>query len=78
MLLTLTSFTIYFPAQPLHWNYDINKLNSILGDKKEIAFWEPSSNPFYCIPTGSQSCYGDQSFVILKSLVDNDGKKEFY
>lgn len=60
-------------AQPLHWNYDIDKLNSILGDKKEIAFWEPSSNPFYCIPTGSQSCYGDQSFVILKSLVDNDG-----
>ncbi|XP_063424503.1 crystallin J1A-like [Mytilus trossulus] len=60
-------------AQPLHWNYNIDKLNTIIGDEKEIAFWEPSANPFYCRPRGSHSCYGDQSYVILKSLVTNNG-----
>lgn len=60
-------------AQPLHWNYKLDRLNSVIGDAEEIAFWEPSANPFYLRPTGSHSCYGDQSFVILKSLVENKG-----
>ena len=38
-----------------------------------MAFWDPSQNPFYTLPLGSNSCYGDQSFVILKSLVENKG-----
>ena len=73
LCLMMSLHILSFSAQPLHWNYNIDKLNGIIGDKKDIAFWEPSANPFYCRPTGSHSCYGDQSFVILKSLVDNDG-----
>ncbi|PVD22152.1 hypothetical protein C0Q70_17957 [Pomacea canaliculata] len=60
-------------AQPLHWLYDEEKLKRIIGEKEEVEFWEPSQNPFYCIPTGSFSCYGDQAYVILKSLVENKG-----
>ncbi|KAL4219271.1 hypothetical protein ACF0H5_021853 [Mactra antiquata] len=60
-------------AQPIHWNYKVDKLDDMLKDADDVAFWEPSSNPFYKLPTGSQSCYGDQSFVILKSLVENKG-----
>ncbi|XP_069120775.1 crystallin J1A-like [Argopecten irradians] len=60
-------------AQPLHWIYDTKKLDNLIGQREDIAFWEPSANPFYCIPTGRQSGYGDQAYVILKSLVENKG-----
>lgn len=60
-------------AQPLHWIYDENKLKGIIGDKEEVEFWEPSQNPFYRIPVGQATCYGDQAYVILKSLVDKRG-----
>nr|KAG5689014.1 hypothetical protein BaRGS_030665 [Batillaria attramentaria] len=60
-------------AQPLHWLYNEEKLKGIIGDKEEIEFWEPSHNPFYRIPAGSHTCYGDQAYVILKSLVANKG-----
>ncbi|OWF44538.1 crystallin J1A-like [Mizuhopecten yessoensis] len=60
-------------AQPLHWIYDLNKLDNLIGQAEDIAFWEPSANPYYCIQTGRQSGYGDQAFVILKSLVENKG-----
>lgn len=60
-------------AQPIHWNYKVEKLDAMLKEADEVAFWEPSANPFYKLPLGSQSCYGDQSFVILKSLVENGG-----
>lgn len=32
-------------------------------------FVAPSANPFYCLPTGRQSPYGDQLLVMLESLV---------
>ncbi|KAK3087979.1 hypothetical protein FSP39_013035 [Pinctada imbricata] len=60
-------------AQPLHWNYKTDKLDAMLEGKEEVVFWEPSANPFYRIKTGKLSCYGDQSYVILKSLVDCNG-----
>ncbi|KAK7094696.1 crystallin J1A-like [Littorina saxatilis] len=60
-------------AQPLHWLYNEEKLKSIIGDKEEVEFWEPSQNPFYRIPVGRHTCYGDQAYVILKSLVDKKG-----
>lgn len=60
-------------AQPLHWNYKVDKLDALLKGAEQVAFWEPSANPFYRLPSGSQSCYGDQSFVILKSLVESKG-----
>ncbi|XP_048774863.1 crystallin J1A-like [Ostrea edulis] len=60
-------------AQPIHWNYKTADLDDFLRDKEEIAFLEPSRNPFYCIQTGKHSCYGDQSVNILRSLVENGG-----
>lgn len=60
-------------AQPIHWNYKTAELDEFLKDKDEVAFLEPSRNPFYCIKTGKHSCYGDQSRTILKSLVENGG-----
>ncbi|XP_045200778.1 crystallin J1A-like [Mercenaria mercenaria] len=60
-------------AQPIHWNYKVDKLDAMLKNAEEVAFWEPSANPFYKLPLGNQSCYGDQSFVVLKSLVENKG-----
>ncbi|KAL8598180.1 hypothetical protein ACOMHN_043251 [Nucella lapillus] len=60
-------------AQPLHWIYDENKLKGIIGNKEEVEFWEPSQNPFYRILVGRHTCYGDQAYVILKSLVEKKG-----
>ena len=64
---------LFISAQPLHWIYKTEKLDNLLDGAKEVAFWQPSQNPFYTIPLGSNSCYADQSFVILKSLVENEG-----
>lgn len=63
-------------AQPLHWNYDTKKLDEKLqnADKHENPeFLHPSGNPFYTLPTGSNTCYADQAFVLLESLVAHKG-----
>lgn len=60
-------------AQPLHWIYDDNKLKAIVGDREDVEFWQPSHNPFYRIPVGKQTCYGDQLLVVLESLVEQKG-----
>ena len=44
-----------------------------MGDVKEIEFWSPSANAFYCLETGKQSCYGDQTHAILISLARKKG-----
>lgn len=71
-------------VQPIHWNYNLDKLNALLKTRDNWEFWETSQNPFYCQKTGKQTCYGDQGFLVLKSLVENSGvniehlKKTFY
>ncbi len=70
----LNVFFYLFAAQPLTWNYDLNKLDTIIGKNEEIEFWTPSANPYYTIPTGKNSAYGDQAYVLLKSLVQCKGK----
>lgn len=60
-------------AQPLHWIYKDNVMASLTEGKEEIEFRVPSANPFYRIPTGDNSCYGDQAYVTLKSLVECKG-----
>ncbi|XP_050409605.1 crystallin J1A [Patella vulgata] len=60
-------------AQPLHWIYDQKKLDDIIGRKEEVEFWPTSHNAFYTLNTGQNSGYGDQPYVILKSLVENKG-----
>ncbi|GAB1602399.1 crystallin J1A-like [Argonauta hians] len=71
-------------VQPIHWNYNKEILAALLKTKDEWGFWEPSQNPFYILETGKQTCYGDQNFLILKSIVENKGinvqniKQTFY
>ncbi|KAG5847365.1 hypothetical protein ANANG_G00125270 [Anguilla anguilla] len=60
-------------AQPLHWNYNLDKLKSILAQEPWPEFFPQSENPFYRRYTGQQSCYGDQAYVLLESLSECDG-----
>ncbi|KAL5011688.1 hypothetical protein ScPMuIL_010239 [Solemya velum] len=71
-------------AQPLHWVYNLQKLDDLTSEKDDIGFMEPSANPFYRIETGMNSCYSDQLFTVLKSLNEWNGvripkmKEDFY
>ncbi|GFO21493.1 selenoprotein j [Plakobranchus ocellatus] len=60
-------------AQPLHWIYRKSLMESLTANKEEIEFRVPSANPFYRLETGRNSSYGDQAYVMLKSLVDSNG-----
>ncbi|XP_078685963.1 crystallin J1A-like [Branchiostoma floridae x Branchiostoma belcheri] len=60
-------------AQPLHWIYNLQKLDSIIGRVEAPEFHQPSANPYYRIDTGRNSCYGDQAYVILESLAECQG-----
>ncbi|KAJ8274428.1 hypothetical protein COCON_G00090530 [Conger conger] len=60
-------------AQPLHWNYNLDKLKSILAQEPCPEFLPQSANPFYRRITGQQSCYGDQAYVLLESLAECNG-----
>ena len=63
-----------FLAQPLHWIYNLNKLDTIVGSRKDsLEFWEPSQNPFYTIQTGRGTAYADQLIALLESLVACEG-----
>lgn len=59
-------------AQPTHWNYKVTYYHNQL---KQLNRWEkpefscPSLNAYYQIPCGSNSCFGDQAYVVLQSLV---------
>ena len=64
---------IHASAQPIHWIYNQSKLDALLYGKEEIEFRVPSANPFYRIDRGRNTCYGDQAFVLLESLVANKG-----
>jgi hypothetical protein len=54
-------------TRPTHWVYDINLLESILGDK-DPAFWHENVSPFYSLPTGRRSCYNEVGYCMLRSL----------
>ncbi|KAG7457161.1 hypothetical protein MATL_G00243580 [Megalops atlanticus] len=60
-------------AQPLHWNYNLDKLKAILAQEPCPEFYPQSANPFYRRDTGQQSCYGDQAYVLLESLSECGG-----
>ncbi|BFZ07849.1 hypothetical protein BsWGS_10887 [Bradybaena similaris] len=60
-------------AQPLHWIYKDEVMHKLTDGVEEIEFWEPSANPYYRIDNGKNTCYGDQGYVVLKSLVESGG-----
>jgi hypothetical protein len=58
-------------AQPTHWNYKVTYYHEQL---HKMHRWDnpeficPSLNAYYQVPCGSNSCFGDQAFVVLESL----------
>ncbi|XP_038055516.1 crystallin J1A-like [Patiria miniata] len=58
---------------PLHWIYNTADLGAIVAKYDKPEFIPEGQCPFYKVPTGSLSAYGDQCYVLLKSLVDNKG-----
>ncbi len=55
-------------ARPLHWVYDQKKLAALLEEVDEPAFFPRNASPFYDVPLGAQSGYGDQGLVMLRAL----------
>jgi len=61
-------------TQPLHWIYDAEKLRTIVSSASmQPEFYSPPQNPFYSIPVGSNTCYGDQIMALLESLAESKG-----
>jgi hypothetical protein len=53
-----------------HWVYDqavLKKEVDAVGGEANAPFMDPV-NPYYHVKPGSQSCYGDQTYALLKSL----------
>eukprot|EP00928_Gymnodinium_smaydae_P064287 TRINITY_DN47671_c0_g1_i1.p1 TRINITY_DN47671_c0_g1~~TRINITY_DN47671_c0_g1_i1.p1 ORF type:complete len:293 (+),score=41.16 TRINITY_DN47671_c0_g1_i1:27-905(+) len=62
-------------ATPVHWVYDPAKLAAhVAGAKRGPAFCDPPGNSFYTTRPGGLSCYGDQTLVLLESLVECGGR----
>jgi hypothetical protein len=60
---------------PLEWIYKDADMKDIVGDKNP-EFWAESKCPFYTVPTGNLSCYGDEVATCLASLAAKEGKLE--
>mmetsp|Transcript_67869 Transcript_67869/g.126813 ORF Transcript_67869/g.126813 Transcript_67869/m.126813 type:complete len:361 (-) Transcript_67869:160-1242(-) len=56
-------------ANNAHWIYDPPKLAGHLKDLPSIAFCQPPARNLFTVPDGHFTCYGDQTFVLLQSLV---------
>mmetsp|Transcript_35138 Transcript_35138/g.99077 ORF Transcript_35138/g.99077 Transcript_35138/m.99077 type:complete len:268 (-) Transcript_35138:407-1210(-) len=54
-----------------HWCYNDDFESKLGGGDPE--FREPPLNGFYQASSGSQTCYGDHTLVVLNSLVDSGG-----
>lgn len=54
-------------SRPMHWLYDREKLENIVGSD-DPAFWPVSISPFYSLLTGRRSCYNDLGYCMLRSL----------
>uniref|UniRef100_A0A0G4FX76 ADP-ribosylglycohydrolase n=1 Tax=Chromera velia CCMP2878 TaxID=1169474 RepID=A0A0G4FX76_9ALVE len=71
------SFVADAAGMPVHWVYPkfkpelAEQLNERFKDKKE--FCPESFNPFYKLPLGQQSGYGDQTVALLRALVEAGG-----
>lgn len=60
-------------AQPLHWVYDPVTMRRAVADVEYPEFLPNSVNPFYDLPAGNQSPYGDECVMMLESLVASKG-----
>ena len=57
----------------LEWIYSQEMMARIIG-KEDPVFWKDSHSPYYILPNGKISGYGDQAIQTLQSMANNDGK----
>jgi len=57
----------------LEWIYSQDMLNHIIGQEDPV-FWKDSHSPYYILPNGKISGYGDQAVQTLHSMANNAGK----
>ena len=73
----LKTTVYFFLGSPLLWIYkDEDMLAAVSGSENAPEFHNPSCNPFYHVPTGSLSHYGDQILPILRSLAECKGTRQ--
>ena len=59
----------------LQWVYDQSKLLDIVGGKNnDPSFWPDCHIPFFSLPNGKVSCYGDEAVQALDVMAKNDGQ----
>ena len=59
----------------LQWVYDQSKLLDIVGGKdNDPTFWPDCKIPFFSLPNGKVSCYGDEAIQALDVMAKNDGQ----
>ncbi|KAG2439498.1 hypothetical protein HXX76_004852 [Chlamydomonas incerta] len=65
-------------TMPLHWIYDVPKMNELLASKGMTAaapeFFPEPSCPFYQHPFGALSPYGHELIPLLQSMAANGGE----
>lgn len=49
------------------------KVEGLIKAEGRAEFYPTSQCPFYTIPTGDNSVYGDQLYVTLKNIAENKG-----
>ncbi len=63
-------------ARPLHWIYSDKKLKSYIKGKKDITFFKENKCPFYSVPLGRNSGYGDMAIVMFQTIITSKKKSE--
>ena len=61
-------------SRPLHWIYSDKKLKSYIKGKKDIAFFKENKCPFYSVPLGRNSGYGDMAQVMFQTIITSKKK----
>ncbi|XP_071499977.1 crystallin J1A-like [Diadema antillarum] len=67
------SFIADAACLPVHWMYDQDELAAAVSKYPTPEFIPEPAGPFYRLPTGKNSTYGDHLFTLLKSVVDSNG-----
>ena len=63
-------------SRTLHWIYSDKKLKSYIKGEKDIAFFKENKCPFYSVPLGRNSGYGDMAMVMFQTIITSKKKSE--
>ena len=64
------SFVADAATMSLHWIYSASKIKQLVADGQPEFFARPSS-PFYTYELGDLSPYGEEAFLLLRSVVEH-------